>query len=225
MSKINRVMEFLKKEEFVKYYKYVKYAVAAIVVVTALVFFAGNGENSDIISTNDFDNTEFEKELDAAQETAENNINNVVADEIFIDIEGQVKNPGVYKLKSDARMYEAIELAGGLLANADTGAINQAEILYDGEKITIYEIGEIENDNYQMPETVKTLGLTTNGLININEADSQSLQEIPGVGPATAEKIIEYRNLNGKFKSIEELTNVKGIGEKTLEKIKDMITV
>jgi competence protein ComEA len=106
---------------------------------------------------------------------------------------------------------------------ADTGTINQAEILSDGQKIYIPTKQEMISGN----SGGNFAGSITrqSGLININTADSAALQEIPGVGPATAEKIISYRNENGKFNTIEDIKSVSGIGDKTFEKMKKKITV
>ena len=141
---------------------------------------------------------------------------------IVVDIAGCIKNPGVYEIAEGKRLYEVIELAGGLTKEADTTQINQAEILYDGQKILIPEIVEYDSSS---GNAGLSAAITSDGRVNINLADSSELQEIPGVGPATAEKIIRYRESNGRFVIIEDIKNVDGIGDKTFEKIKDMITV
>lgn len=147
---------------------------------------------------------------------------------IIVDVAGAVVNPSVVELPEGSRVFEAVEKAGGLTSEGDTGAINQAEILSDGQKIYIPTKQEVADNSYA-PKPGNTgrmsSGSGQNGLININTADSAALQEIPGVGPATAEKIINYRNENGKFKRIEDIKNVSGIGDKTFEKMKKKITV
>ena len=113
-------------------------------------------------------------------------------------------------------MFQLIEEAGGLTEDADIEDLNRAEEVIDGQKIVIYsKDSDAENK----------LSESSSGKININRADSDKLQEIPGVGPATAQKIIEYREENGKFKSIEDIKNVSGIGSKTFESLKEYITV
>lgn len=127
----------------------------------------------------------------------------------------------VVELEEGSRIQDAIEAAGGLTENADLDGINRAAFVNDGDKILIpsveeggfpYEEGAIQ-DSYG------------DGRININTADSGQLQEITGVGPVTAEKIISYREENGRFDSIEDIKNVSGIGDKTFEKMKDEIKV
>lgn len=138
--------------------------------------------------------------------------------EVIVDIAGEVVKPDVYVLPNGSRLYEAIEMAGGLTEAADTRNTNLAECIIDGTKIYIPTEKEAEE------EIKKSFELKC-GLININSADSSELQKLTGVGPSTAEKIITYRNEYGRFKSIEELKNVNGIGDKTFAKLKNLIVV
>ncbi len=146
---------------------------------------------------------------------------------IVVEIAGAVINPSVVELVEGSRVYEAIEKAGGLTKDADTRSINQAEILTDGQKIYIPTKEELESSQGVTSPYSNTYntGTSQSGLININTADLNTLQQLTGVGPATAEKIISYRNENGKFNSIEDIKNINGIGDKTFEKFKDKITV
>ena len=146
---------------------------------------------------------------------------------IIVDIAGAVVNPSVVELPAGSRVFEAVEKAGGLTSEADVKWINQAEMLTDGQKIYIptkQELKDIGTDVplSDLPGIVKQSG---QGRININTADAETLQQLPGIGPVTAQKIIDFRNKNGKFCSIEEITDVSGIGEKTLAKFKDKITI
>ncbi|QOX62769.1 ComEA family DNA-binding protein [Anoxybacterium hadale] len=161
--------------------------------------------------------------------------------EIVIDVSGAVGKPSVLVLPEGSRVYQAVEKSGGFTAEADTRFINQAELLTDGQKLYIPTKEEIEQaQNGAAPATPITAGGGTgftgipeglsqqssdHGLININTADSAVLQQLSGVGPSTAEKIIKYRNENGAFQSIEDIKNVSGIGDKTFEKFKDKIKV
>ncbi len=137
---------------------------------------------------------------------------------LVVDIAGQVVNPAVYILPAGSRLYEAIEMAGGLTEAADTRNTNLAEFVLDSSKIYIPSEKELEL------EVTKALE-EKSGLININTADSSQLQRLTGVGPSTAEKIINYRKEYGGFKTIEDIKNVSGIGEKTFEKLKNLIVV
>jgi len=153
---------------------------------------------------------------------------------IFVDVAGAVERPGVYELDSKARINDALIAAGGLAENADRAfvskSINLASVVKDGAKIYIKEIGNQQPaTSNQMPDsrsqTSEVRGLSTNQeKININTASQSELEKLPGVGPATAEKIISYRQ-NNPFSSIEDLMKVPGIGEKTFEKMKEMISV
>lgn len=149
---------------------------------------------------------------------------------IYVDVCGAVKYPGVYQLDSGARVFEALELAGGLTDEASVQAINQAGFLTDGQKLYIPTEAEwdagltqdsIQNAaNEQMPsESVD------DGRININTADEAGLCELPGIGESRAQAIIQYREEHGDFKSIEEIQNVSGIKSGMFTKIKDLIKV
>lgn len=138
---------------------------------------------------------------------------------IKVDIEGAVKKPGLITLKGDKdRLGDAIKSAGGLKRNADRSQINLAAHLSDGMKIVIPLIGE---------ELTAETGTTEKngfaGKININTADSEELQKIPGIGPAYAQRIIEYRENIGSFREPNDLLAIKGIGEKRLANMKQYI--
>ena len=145
---------------------------------------------------------------------------------VIIDISGEVDSPGVYMLQDGSRIFDAVEAAGGLTKDADINYINRAEPLVDGMKIyipSVKETGEVTAGSQQSAGVgARTFaGSSYSSLININTANSEELQRIPGVGP---EKIIAYRTTHGKFSSVDELINISGIGSKTLEKMKGYIT-
>lgn len=163
--------------------------------------------------------------------------------EIAIHVTGAVRSPGVYYLSTDARVHEAIEKAGGKTDRADIHRLNLAAKVRDGEQIYVPEIREVPDVGQAAPvpstakdftspsstvpphPSVKRSASSDRGCININTATSQELQTLRGIGPAMAQRIIEYRQTSGGFSTVDDLTNVKGIGEKTLEKIRDSITV
>jgi len=141
---------------------------------------------------------------------------------LFVDIGGAVENPGVYEVAKDTRLFEVIEMAGGLTEDADADRVNRASFVEDGQKIIIPEKGsEIAGDLTSASAAPADSG---NGLININTATADELKTLSGIGDVTAEKIIEYRS-SKSFKSKEDIMSVDGIGSKTYEKIKDRITV
>lgn len=139
--------------------------------------------------------------------------------EVTIDIAGEVIRPGVYKLKSESRVNDALVVAGGLGAKADRDWVeknlNQAEKLVDGQKIFIPKVGE------EVPVVTQVLGSTS--VVRLNTATVEQLDTLSGIGPALAQRIIDYRTKNGGFKDINELKLVSGIGDKLFEKIKDEI--
>lgn len=172
------------------------------------------------------DNEDLDKE-DKVKETAR----------IFIDISGAVKNPGIYELNEGSRLNDAIEASGGLTEDANSDyvakSLNKARVLNDEEKIYIPfekdDISLIENNTTDNSKnTSSTNAKASNGIdntkININTATKEQLITLKGIGDSFAQRIIDYRQEN-KFIKIEDIKNIKGIGEKTFENIKDKITV
>lgn len=148
-------------------------------------------------------------------------------DEIIVYICGAVKESKVISLKEKSRIADAIEAVGGLTDTADLTNVNLAYILEDGEKIYIPKKGEIlENQTIisNSRSSSNSQSSIPKGKINLNKAGQAELEGIPGIGPSTALKIIQYRNENGKFSSIEDIKNVSGIGDGKFEKMKDYIT-
>ena len=145
---------------------------------------------------------------------------------VSVYVSGQVKSTAVVKLEDNGnlRAVDAVNAVGGLTEFADTELINLAEPIFDGQHIHIptKEIFLLEAP-VSLPN--KSGGTPFSTRININTADSQELQNIKGVGPTIAQRIVDYREQNGPFKSIEEIKKVRGIGNKTFEKMKDTITV
>ena len=156
---------------------------------------------------------------------------------IFVDIGGAVKTPMLAELPDGSRVDDAIKAAGGLRQEADMSSINRAEFLLDGQKVYIPSLPMDEDGNViesassggsssgDSSAGTSSGGGTASGKVNINTADSEQLQTLNGVGPATAQKIIDYRQSNGSFTSVEDIKNVSGIGDKTFEKLKDSITI
>lgn len=151
---------------------------------------------------------------------------------IYVDVGGEVNQPSVVELSDGSRVTDAIAAAGGLTEKADLTDINRAAFVSDGEKIFIPSQEDGDSDGLISGDSGNSgsggsgsSGRSSDGKININTADSTQLQELNGVGPATAEKIIDYRKQNGRFQSIEDIKNVSGIGDKTYEKLKDHIRV
>ncbi len=146
-----------------------------------------------------------------------------------IYVTGSVKKPGVYKIPHGARVYQVLEIAGGFAANADQEAVNLAAMLEDGAHIRFPARGE---DNTSMPGAVQPKNsnsqvqkIPASDLVNLNTAQQSDLEALPGVGPKTAQAIIQYRDSNGGFKRVEDLLLIKGIGAKKYDAIKSLVKV
>lgn len=161
--------------------------------------------------------------------------------EVVCDISGAVKHQGVYRLKNGARLEDLIEEAGGLTKDAQLKAINRSQLLKDQDKIYIPgkgdKVGAAQTANSAAASTPvsssassssvssSTSGAASGNLINLNTATASDLQKLNGIGEKKAEQIIAYRQEKGSFKSIDELKEVSGIGDKTFAAIKDQLTI
>lgn len=149
---------------------------------------------------------------------------------LLVDVAGAVRIPGVHSLSPGSRVQEAVAAAGGALEHADLRGISLARPLQDGEKLYVPLVGE----DPPAPPAPGTAAVEDDGSandtaavdypININTADAETLQALPGIGPKTAQAIADYRETNGPFPSVEDLVQVKGIGEGTLGKIRELVT-
>jgi competence protein ComEA len=142
---------------------------------------------------------------------------------LIVDVRGAVAQPGVYELPQGSRVQDAIQAAGGALPEADLGGLNLAAPLDDGAAIRVP--AQVEAQSPPSRSGGVTIPEVTGGLIDINSATQEALESLPGIGPALAQRVIEYRESNGPFPSIEAIQNVSGIGPGIFEKIKDLITV
>lgn len=142
--------------------------------------------------------------------------------EIFVDVQGEVKNPGVIRAHPNDRVGDVIAAAGGLTNDAVTRGLNQAARIYD-EMIIFVPNEEEFNQMFDTPDVSVGSSSTSSGLISISRATADQLQTLPGIGPSLSAAIIAYREANGNFNSIEELTNVPGIGGTRFESIRDLI--
>lgn len=191
----------------------------------------------DILSgeyINDSDNNLIQKsESKANLNTNEEDTNSIVEEEIpkiAIHIIGEVKNEGLIYLPEGSRVADAIQEAGGETKEADLSQVNLAYELQDGQKLYIPNKNEkievyIINENGNNGVESKELEEGGKKKVNINTATQNELDELPGIGPAIAQRIIEYREENGNFQKIEDLQNVKGIGDAKYEEIKESVTV
>lgn len=191
-----------------------------VVVVVGIVLAAWGGFSSPGVVV------EQPSNMESADETQEQ-----PSSTLFVHVAGEVNNPGMYELQKGSRVSDAINAAGGMLEGADQLSINLARELSDGEQIVVSsKVESGGNDgSVQGPSDAKgsagQAASNATGKININTASVAELTALDGIGQATAEKIIAYRQANGSFTSIDGIKNVSGIGEKKYEAIKDRITV
>ena len=201
-----------------------KEKIIKITIIIALVF---------IVIYNIFlkklSNNTSQNDIDYIVSNSENivNSNETKTNEIKIYITGEIKNSGVYELEEGSRVEDAIHIAGGLTEEADLSNVNLAAPLEDAVKIYIPNVNDALDDekNILSSDGPSSSTSSSNGKININKATASELENIPSVGPSTAQKIITYREENGKFSSIDDIKNVSGIGDKTFENIKDYISI
>lgn len=140
---------------------------------------------------------------------------------VVIQVDGAVNSPGIYRVKSGTRVFEALEVAGGAKEDAWIEGINLALPVYDGQRIMVPSSSfSLSTEERVVPFEARP----GNPLVNVNTASSKELESLPGIGEVIAQRIIEYREQSGPFYRPEQLLEVKGIGEKKLEAIKDLIT-
>lgn len=175
-------------------------ALAALVAVVSLVLVAVNRPEAP---EGEFEVSEVGSETDSLEQF------------LYVHIVGEVSSPGMYQLPLGARLVDAVFAAGGLTEEADNSSVNLARELSDGEQVVVYKIGDV----------AETGGSTASGLVSINRATAEQLEELPGIGPALSARIIAYRDANGGFKTKEDLLNVSGIGDAIYSGFVDLITL
>lgn len=139
--------------------------------------------------------------------------------EVFVHVSGAVANPGLYPIEPGGRVVDAIAAAGGFAADAQESGVNLARAVSDGEQLVVPRVGE---------ETMGAAGaggVTTTGRVNLNTADLATLETLPRIGPALAQRITEWREANGGFRTVEDLLAVSGIGEKMFEALRELVVV
>lgn len=217
------------KEIFNMYSKYI--SIILLIIIGLLIFFYFNKEKI------------VEVEVPVEKECT-----NITS--YYVEVKGEVNNPGVYEVESDKRIIDVIDIAGGLTNNADTSLLNLSKKVIDEMNIKIYSKSEVLNAREKLTEVVEPVEVikyieskcncidsndacinevennneTENELININTASETELTKIPGIGNSKAKSIIEYRSVT-PFTTAEDIKNISGIGDSTFEKIKSYITV
>lgn len=211
--------------------------VISIIFVLVLIYVYQNlyEEDTEIILTNEENvlDAETNEIVDSNEEISSQN-NRESEETVVVHVIGEVNNPGVVTLPEGSRIIDAINMAGGKTEEADLSKINLAYIVEDGTQIYIPRINEDLNqvnlisDGAGVGVVITDSNVEENEVdskVNINTASKEKLETLPGVGETTAQKIIDYREANGKFKTIEDIKNVSGIGDAKYESLKDKITV
>lgn len=134
---------------------------------------------------------------------------------IYVHVSGSVRSPGLYVLAQDARVVDAVAAAGGFAEGADESAVNLARVLSDGEQLVVPAAGEAPAEGAPVGD----------GRLDLNSAEAAALEALPGIGPALAQRIIDWRAANGRFTSVDDLLAVPGIGDKMLEALRDQVRV
>lgn len=185
-----------------------KKVVICFIVVVSMLY--GCDNKRTVISE------EFTEEMQSAESTISSETTSTSL--VYVYICGQVKNPGVYALSSGSRVCDGIEAAGGILKSASVDNLNLASVLQDGEKI--YVCSQEEAITAMSEEAKKDTGI-----ININKASKEELMTLPGIGETRADAIINYRDINGAFDTIEDIMNINGIKQSVFDNIKALISV
>ncbi|WP_294156746.1 helix-hairpin-helix domain-containing protein [uncultured Clostridium sp.] len=237
------------KDKLLKYKKIGLISILVIVILSALIVYNTSGfnelninnnesifvdeenidieENAQKISEKDLErNSQKSSTAEDSKETGKKSGSTLQNKTIIVEIKGQVAKPDVYTLDENSIVNDLINMAGGITENADLSSINRAKKLQNHEMIYIAD--KTQNDSLREAVQNSEAALSSSvseSLVDINTATAEQLKTLNGIGDSKAKSIIEYREQNGGFKSIEEIKNVTGIGEKMFEKIKDSITV
>src|SRR5699024_7915048 len=166
-----------------------------------------------------------ESPQDSLEEMSQQNIASEPLKEIVVDIKGEVKTPGDYHMEGGSRLIDVIDKAGGLLDEAETTAVNFAQVLADQMVIYVPKVGEEIPTEHSVSQDNMNNADSDTAKIDINRAEKEALMTLNGIGNSKAENIISYREENGLFETIEDIKNVSGIGEATFNNLKDSIIV
>lgn len=210
---MNEVFERMKKMSLSIQGKWIAIAIGLLLIVLGVFLFRNDNQQAELIFPNEMEENKIE--------TDEEREVNVVVD-LVIDVKGAVQEPGVYTMNEGDRVIDVIEKAGGFQSEADENLINLAELLKDEMVIYVPKKGE---DVTALQSVATHVAGENEDKVRINSASPEEIQTLQGIGPAKATSIIKHREENGKFNSVEDLLEVSGIGEKTLENIKDHIVI
>lgn len=206
-----------------------------------IYYFLSLEEESKLISesivkknTNSVDSDKKNKIVSISDVVEESDIAKTGIKKLVVDIKGQIKNPGTYEVNQGTRVIDVIKIAGGLTAFSDTSLINLSKKVFDEMVIIVHskdDVIKINSNKTEPPAKIENNASIDNSassvskVVNINTASLTELTTLSGIGDSKAQDIIDYRNSNGDFKTIDEIMNVTGIGESLFAKIKENITV
>lgn len=233
---IERIMEKIKNLNNKQKIIVIIVGIIAMTLIFLALYKIFYAEEPDIISTNNETTNEITENT-----TPESKIGLLESKKtITVHVIGEVNTPGVVTLEEGARIIDAINAAGGKTEEADLSKVNLAYVIEDGVQIYIPSITEVVNvgdnekneyiredagDGIIITSATQENGEEKETQVNINTANLEKLQTLPGIGESIAQKIIDYREQNGKFETIDDIKNVSGIGESKFNNIKDKITV
>lgn len=198
------------------------YIVLIVILVNVILVGCSNDNNSVDLTEESHISEESHESISFEQGTL---------GDVFVYVTGAVKAPGVYCVKNDSRIYQVIEMAGGMTKKAQKDCINLADKVYDGQKIQVMTKKQFKEQKHKSSENTEaeTSDFGNNNeegsKVNINSATSDELTSLPGIGAAKADAIVAFREENGDFSSIEDIKKVSGIGDATFANIESMITV
>lgn len=190
--------------------KYIYYLIVLVLIVIAGIFYLLTMDRTEMTMVLEQEEPSMALDVSAATVAEEMEL-------IYIHICGHVKSPEVYKVKKGSRLFEVVEKAGGLSADASESSVNMARVVQDGEKIYVSSIEEAQ--------VMKSSGGQDTGAVSINDADEVRLMTLPGIGQSKARAIIQYREEHGMFEKIEDIMLVGGIKEAMYDKIKEYISL
>ena len=210
--------------------KIISIALVIVLIICFIIYMVINNQDDNEINLEELVASQNDEENEQAGKDSENNTQEETKKEIVVHVTGEVKKEGVVYLEEGSRVIDAIKKAGGETKAADLSQVNLAYVLQDGQKIYIptknERISSYISEN--MGENIEGNNNTTKkegAKVNINTAGLEELDQLPGIGPAIAQRIIDYRSEHGEFKKIEDIQEVKGIGDAKFSEIKDNITV
>ncbi|WP_414826958.1 helix-hairpin-helix domain-containing protein [Apilactobacillus kunkeei] len=178
-------------------------------------------------NSNDANNvaTDYSEQSSVGASSSSSQSQSSASEELYIDVKGEVKHPGVYQIPSNSRVTDVIKEAGGFKADADEQNVNLAKVLNDQDVVVVNKKSAAGSSSFDSSNNTTTSSSANNVKVNLNTADLNELQKLDRVGEKKAQKIIDYRNQHNGFHSIDEIKQVSGFGDKTFERLKDSLEV